>query len=1107
MIKRGLLLVSLIILLSTATSAQTVDEKINSIITFAEQYELGQISYLQMRVHSAVIREEVRATAGVQEQIEVNGHMQPMGLTEDKVREIFGKPTEFTDWAWLVNEEQEMKLDEPMARWEKVVFDGKKIQITFNAWPQVVKKPDGTLQSYYWVDFDIKFKQKLDFDINAMSAEIKTLGESYLQSRQGEYELAKKIADSRSILQAYSNQNRGECLHVLEQFFAPQDKQAEDMITRWTADLAQTKRAELLLEVSLCENCEWPWINFWYRLESRGDDDLRMSPPVPPGESEMKQYEDKNIDELEALLESKFREMQDAAKGLEDRNLEQFSNKFAELTTINSALERAYYDGDKDRQIPFEKRKNQLRTLVSPLPGFKEESNREVRFVEKIFQNLVEVKPQYCKELTQIKCPHKCENGQCIGSPAPGGNESIIAPVQPIPEVPEASNASLENISLGEINLGNISQEPAIQEPPGEIQAPQPEETAEFGLQLRITGETCTLASDCSGQDDICSNEACKELPKEVVEAPEEQIFLNIPEESLQQEIPQEIIESIQEGPTEMQPQTSQEPQPTQETPQEAPPIPEPQPAEGAFSFIDFLTGLITGEDAIPNTSQTQEETQTPVEILQTETSQTPTEQNQTEVQPTEGIPEEKPSCPGGVWPDSQGNCPPSDSGEYPGEPLVPCPGGCNINQYCNEERRQCECTQGFYECDGDWGNGCESTTRCKRCETNADCAKPRCADWDQKTLIIFGCYQEEQGWTEEKGTISLSGNCNFHPTGKVDTYIGFEAWGEDFENINAISRYLDTNNKGWCKTELEHLAKERKELERSMNKEFLRWFFEDYVNKDTQNWEKHISGIFDMYWKFVDNSRRTAEQLRCLGMSEFPAAYQMISEPVEYDTPLGKVKFWEEKKHADEFGMELLSPYMQIWIFPPKEFIKEEMRKAAKEGRMPGPEGEQPGPTQAEQAEIRNDPGAMEFITELSEKYGGSADAVITFMDGDERLFNMLIKINPKNLITVKPTDQVPSDVDVMATIDFDFLYGIISTVEKRMQTERPPWDKDFKMRDGIKEAMTGATIIAKIIGGITTGDIKVEPLSALVDVLRVMRMAVLGGPKGEGPGQEDLR
>lgn len=439
-------------------------------------------------------------------------------------------------------------------------------------------------------------------------------------------------------------------------------------------------------------------------------------------------------------------------------------------------------------------------------------------------------------------------------------------------------------------------------------------------------------------------------------------------------------------------------------------------------------------------------------------------------------------------------------------ELLGPCQGGCkNPNQYCNLERNQCECTKGFNECDGDWINGCESTARCKQCETNEDCAKPRCADWDDKTLLVFGCYQDEQGWTEEKGTLSLSGNCNFHPTGKVDTYIGFEAWGDDFERINTISRYLDNNNKGWCKTELEHLVKERKELEKSMNEEFLRWFFEDYVNKDTENWEKHISGIFDMYWKFVDNSRRTAEQLKCLGMNEFPDAYQMISEPVEYDTPLGKVKFWEEKKHADEFGMEMISPYMQIWIFPPKEFIKEEMRKAAKEGRMPGPKEGQAGPTPTEQAEMRKDPNFMEFITELSEKYGGSADAIITFTDGDEKIFNMLIKMNPEDLITVKPTDQVPSDIDVTATVDFDFLYGIISTAEKRMQTERPPWDKDFNMREGIKELVTGATIIAKITGGIATGDIKVEPLSALVDVLRVMRMAVLGGPPhGEGPGQE---
>ena len=139
-----------------------------------------------------------------------------------------------------------------------------------------------------------------------------------------------------------------------------------------------------------------------------------------------------------------------------------------------------------------------------------------------------------------------------------------------------------------------------------------------------------------------------------------------------------------------------------------------------------------------------------------------------------------------------------------------------------------------------------------------------------------------------------------------------------------------------------------------------------------------------------------------------------------------------------------------------------------------------------------------MKYITDLSEKYGGSADALVTISDNGEPVFNIAMAVNQDVLFDVRPVAEYTGEPDIKVTIDFEFVYDIISAAEKRMQTERPPWDQKFRMGDGVKQVMTQAKIITKIIGAITTGDIKVEPMSALPDVLNFMRMTAMQGPPG---------
>jgi len=635
------------------------------------------------------------------------------------------------------------------------------------------------------------------------------------------------------------------------------------------------------------------------------------------------------------------------------------------------------------------------------------------------------------------------------------------------------------------------------------------------------TGEECVLISDCSGENDICSNGVCKELPEEVIEEEEEEEV--IPEEEPEEpeeEIPEEVEEEeeIEEEPEEIEEEeepeeieeeepedVEEEPEPVEEEPEPEPePVeeePEPEPVQEepeepevtGESILDVITtnaikifGLATEEGTEENGCQ-----------------------EDSDCNPNQNCDPYSGNC----WckeyffdcnsRDRQGNDDDGCESEDPtcGGEREMCEGGCNENQYCDEKRGNCMCDEGFWECDGYWGNGCESEEMCDGCEDDSDCMQDVCAPWDIKHVIKFGCV-EGSSWKEERGAVAFSGGCNFHPTGRVDGYIGFDAWGESFEQVQRYTESMEQFERNWCEFEFENLVKQRIELQESYNQEFLAWFFEEYVNSEPDKWDKHMGGIFDAYWKFIDNSMQMNRVIKCLNQNKFPSEYELINE-IEYESEYGHLKFWEEKAVLE--GVEIFSPYMQVWIFPPKEFVKDNFRIAMEKGIMPGPpeKGEQPGPTPAEIKKAKQDKKFMEEIRDISDDFGGSADFLITINDDDETLYKAMLTINPEVIFNfeVKNIDREP---DVTIRVDFDFLYGIIESTEKEMETERPPWDERPRMRERIKGAMDKGKMIAKITGAIATGKIKVSPLSQVGKVTKVLGFMFEQGPKEKGPRDE---
>ena len=96
-------------------------------------------------------------------------------------------------------------------------------------------------------------------------------------------------------------------------------------------------------------------------------------------------------------------------------------------------------------------------------------------------------------------------------------------------------------------------------------------------------------------------------------------------------------------------------------------------------------------------------------------------------------------------------------------------------------------------------------------------------------------------------------------------------------------------------------------------------WIFDDYLANSAEDWEQYVSGIYELYWRDVDMSRQMAERVNCIGGDYQLPEFNLI-ETITYETEFGKIEFWEEIRTVKLPGMneqvELISPYMRIWIF-----------------------------------------------------------------------------------------------------------------------------------------------------------------------------------------------
>ena len=131
--KKVILFAIALLILPTLLGA-SVDDEIQKITHYAEEYEVGNINYVQFLVHLSYVRESLNEQLGA-----TNKQMGGV-VKQEQIRKILGEPTEETKWVWVEGEDHDTKLDYYVPAWRKSIFDGRKIQINIEAFPSIFKK-------------------------------------------------------------------------------------------------------------------------------------------------------------------------------------------------------------------------------------------------------------------------------------------------------------------------------------------------------------------------------------------------------------------------------------------------------------------------------------------------------------------------------------------------------------------------------------------------------------------------------------------------------------------------------------------------------------------------------------------------------------------------------------------------------------------------------------------------------------------------------------------------------------------------------------------------------------------------------------------------------
>jgi hypothetical protein len=330
-------------------------------------------------------------------------------------------------------------------------------------------------------------------------------------------------------------------------------------------------------------------------------------------------------------------------------------------------------------------------------------------------------------------------------------------------------------------------------------------------------------------------------------------------------------------------------------------------------------------------------------------------------------------------------------------------------------------------------------------------------------------------GETNGKGGIQSDGTL----------YINLEG---DFSQIEEKRKENSNSNKdNWCVGELKNAIVQRKELEKTFNNEFVKWFFEEYLINNADQWVMRSEIINDFYNIISMSNEFIAGDTVCAGEYNIP---KLNPIEIEYETSFGSLKFWEKTIKAKVFRAEkevdVLSPYMTTWIWPEKEFLKKSLINNS--GMIDSPDQPYKEGMLEEKDELRERKRLVEDVNKLIEKYGQEDLKIgIRFVDYEDNttVVKMILLMDKQDILSIKPnTENIETQIDVK--LDFNNLYNLIETLQKDNKeslVRKPYWDKNVDVEQffqNIKAVIKAWSGINEVINSI-----EVTPESARKDLI----------------------
>ncbi|MEK6892811.1 MAG: hypothetical protein AABX07_01280, partial [Nanoarchaeota archaeon] len=335
----------LLILLINSVSAGGIDSEISKLTSYAEEYESGNINYAQLIIYLSNAREKMNEMMGVIDK-------QNEGiLKEEQLRNILGKETEKTRWAWNERKQREEKQKNDIPVWRKIVFDGNKIQIWLNAWPSIFGKNEKE-ELVYRLDVRIEFKKTSEkFNIEDEVKEVKELAENYQKnpSNENANNLAKKSVTTERKFEELMKNERDKCESYMNEIFGAENKMLKQKTILKEINFYSGENFEVNMRLEMCDECEWHWVNLDFWIDSRG----MFEQPKEP------KFEKPNIN-AETMTNEDFKR---------------------EIKFIFGEIEKAFPKGDFNSAYEL---KSKLRMMGD---AWAEKSNNVWKEVDKIFED------------------------------------------------------------------------------------------------------------------------------------------------------------------------------------------------------------------------------------------------------------------------------------------------------------------------------------------------------------------------------------------------------------------------------------------------------------------------------------------------------------------------------------------------------------------------------------------------------------------------------------------------------------------------------------------------------------------------------------------------